>query len=115
MFVMYVAPIGNVIDKHGLSEIYSDHKQLHVMITLSNQNSALAKLEGCIEDICNWMAQNKPMLDDFKTVTRRILSPQDSPGVHLGHERFGSVFFASLVNVNKMKLHVWLLRLPLGS
>ena len=44
------------------------------MITPSNRDSAISKVENCIENIRTWMAVNKLMLNDAKTELLHVSS-----------------------------------------
>ncbi|XP_072030826.1 uncharacterized protein [Amphiura filiformis] len=76
MFVLYSAPIEDIIRKHGLCSLsYADDTQLYLVISPSNRVRALAKLEDCIEDIRTWMAHNKlNKLNDSKTELLHVKS-----------------------------------------
>ena len=75
MFVLYSAPIEDIIKKHGLCSLsYADDTQLYVVITPSNRVRALAKLEDCIDDIRTWMAHNRLKLNDSKTEVLHVKS-----------------------------------------
>ncbi|XP_072033017.1 uncharacterized protein [Amphiura filiformis] len=75
MFVLYSAPIEDIIRKYGLCSLsYADDTQLYVVITPSNRVKALVKLEECIEDIRIWMAHNKLKLNDSKTELLHVKS-----------------------------------------
>ena len=75
MFVIYSAPIEDIIKEHGLSSIsYADDTQLFVLIKPSNRDSALDKLANCIEDIRLWMTENKLMLNNSKTELLHVTS-----------------------------------------
>jgi hypothetical protein len=75
LFIIYSAPIEDIVNKHGLSSVsYADDTQIYVIIKPCNRDSAIAKVEKCIEDIRTWMAANKLMLNDVKTELLHISS-----------------------------------------
>ncbi len=75
LFVIYSAPIEDIITKHGLSSVsYADDTQIYVVIKPSTRDSAVARVENCIDDIRNWMAANKLMLNDAKTELLHVSS-----------------------------------------
>ena len=71
LFLCYVKPLGDVIDKHlHLRHGYADDTQLYCHFKLNDAASlknAVNKLEGSVCDIRTWMVTNKLMLNDSKT------------------------------------------------
>jgi virulence-associated protein VapD len=75
MFVIYSAPIEDIIKEHGFSSVsYADDTQLYVLIKPSDRNKAIDHLSKCIEDIRIWMTENKLMLNDAKTELLHVRS-----------------------------------------
>ena len=71
LFTSYMAPIGHIIKKHGISyHTYADDTQLYVSYDPripGALESALQRLTNCINEIKDWMAQNYLKLNDSKT------------------------------------------------
>ena len=68
LFVAYASKIFEIIDKHNLEiHCYADDSQLYLSICpndTANQETALARVERCIEDIRNWMLNDKLNFND---------------------------------------------------
>ena len=89
LFVIYSAPIEDIITKHGLSSVsYADDTQIYVVIKPSTRDSAVARVENRIDDIRTWMAANKLMLNDAKTellhVSSRFSTSVSSIRINIG-------------------------------
>ena len=71
LFVIYASKIFEIVGKHNLEiHCYADDSQLYLSFCPNdnaNQKAALAKVERCIEDIRNWMLNDKLKLNDDKT------------------------------------------------
>ena len=71
LFVVYDSKIFEIVDKHNLEiHCYADDSQLYLSFCLdntANQEAALAGVERCIEDILDWMLNDKLKLNDEKT------------------------------------------------
>ena len=71
LFVVYASKIFEIVDKHNLEiHCYTDDSQLYLPFCpndIANQEAALARVERCIEDIRNWMLNDKFKLNDEKT------------------------------------------------
>ena len=66
LFSLYVAPLEDIIVKHGLdSMFYADDSQLYV--TCSRDFVPITQIEGCINDLRQWMGDNMLALNDGKT------------------------------------------------
>ena len=86
LFLVYSAPIEDIINKHGLSSVsYADDTQIYVVIKPSNRDSAISQVENCIKDIRIWMAANKLMLNDAKTELLHVSSrfSKNVPDIHI--------------------------------
>ena len=71
LFVLYASKIFQIVDKHlpGI-HCYADDSQLYLSFCPNasvNQDVALARMESCIDDIRNWMLNEKLKLSDDKT------------------------------------------------
>ena len=71
LFVVYARKIFEIVGKHNLEiHCYADDSQLYLSFCPNdnaNQEAALARVERCIEDIRNWMLNDKLKLNDDKT------------------------------------------------
>ena len=71
LFVVYASKIFEIVDKHNLEiHCYADDSQLYLSFcpnNIANQEVALARVERCIEDIRDWMLNDKLKLNDDKT------------------------------------------------
>ena len=86
LFLVYSAPIEDIIKKHGLSSVsYADDTQIYIVIKPSNRDSAISQVENCIKDIRIWMAANKLMLNDAKTELLHVSSrfSKNVPDIHI--------------------------------
>ena len=70
MYTMYTEPMRRIIEKHNISHhSYADDTQLYIYCDnneLSIQ-AAITQLELCIADVCKWMTENAPRLNEEKT------------------------------------------------
>ena len=71
LFVLYASKIFQIVDKHLPSiHCYANDSQLYLSFCPNasvNQDVALARMESCIDDIRNWMLNDKLKLNDAKT------------------------------------------------
>jgi hypothetical protein len=62
------APVGDIFRKHGIDfGIYADDTQAYLPFTPNDIETALARLESCLEEVRHWMAHNWLKLNDSKT------------------------------------------------
>jgi hypothetical protein len=70
-FSYYTSEIAKIAELHGvLIHLYADDTQLYISFDLTSAEStviAVQQIEDCIQDIRNWMVQNKLKLNDDKT------------------------------------------------
>ena len=73
LFVLYVAPIKDIIRKHRLDfMLFADDTQIYFIC--KNTNESKIKIEKCVDEIREWMVQNKLVLNDNKTEVIHIRS-----------------------------------------
>ena len=94
LFVLYASKIFQVVDKHppGI-HCYADDSQLYSSFCPNasvNQAVALARMESCIDDIRNWMLNDKLKLDDDKTEFLIIGASQQLAKVTISSLRVGN-------------------------
>mgnify|MGYP001552403918 CR=1 FL=1 len=67
-FKPFTKPLSTIARKHGVSvHLYADDMQLYISCDPDEVDSALVRLEACIEDIRDWMCRNNLKLNDNKT------------------------------------------------
>jgi hypothetical protein len=67
-FPPYTSPMFGIAKKHGVEmHMYADDTQLYVPFSIEEYDSAIAKLEACIDEIRHWLADNHLKLNDEKT------------------------------------------------
>ena len=67
---MYSKPVGDIIQKHGLTyHCYADDTQVYITFKPSSEawKKAISKIELCVQDIKDWMTINLLKLNDSKT------------------------------------------------
>ena len=71
LYVLYTAPVGDIIPKHGLfCHLYADDQQLYASFYFEDETemaAATRRIEMCVSDIHSWMAVNKLKLNNDKT------------------------------------------------
>ena len=71
LFTLYTTPLRKICTKHGVTyHLYADDQQLYLAFKPSNagaKEQCIEQLEGCIAEICKWMAANMLKLNDDKT------------------------------------------------
>lgn len=66
LFVLYAAPIEDIIQKHELEfMLFADDTQIYFICR--NANESKSKIENCVDEIREWMILNKLVLNDNKT------------------------------------------------
>ena len=94
LFVVYACKILEIVDKHNLEiHCYADDSQLYLSFcpnNIANKEAALARLERCIEDIRDWMLNDKLKLNDDKTEFITIGTSQQLAKVSINTLRVGA-------------------------
>ena len=94
LFVVYASKIFEIVDKHNLEiHCYADDSQLYLSFcpnNIANQEAALARVERCIEDIREWMLNDKLKLNDDKTEFIIIGTSQQLAKVSINTLRVGA-------------------------
>ena len=94
LFVVYASKIFEIVGKHNLEiHCYADDSQLYLSFCPNdnaNQEAALARVERCIEDIRNWMLNDKLKLNDDKTEFMIIGTSQQLAKVSINSLRVGT-------------------------
>ena len=94
LFVVYASKIFEIVDKHNLEiHCYADDSQLYLSFcpnNIANQEAALARVERCIEDIRDWMLNDKLKLNDDKTEFIIIGTSQQLAKVSINTLRVGT-------------------------
>ena len=67
-FPAYTQPVGNIARSHGVNlHLYADDTQLYVGCHLPNQEMTKQRMETCVSEVREWMANNMLKLNDSKT------------------------------------------------
>ena len=94
LFVVYASKIFEIVGNHNLEiHCYADDSQLYLSFCPNdnaNQEAAFAKVERCIEDIRNWMLNDKLKLNDDKTEFMIIGTSQQLAKVSINSLRVGT-------------------------
>ena len=71
LFVVYASLLFDVVEKHlPTVHYYADDSQLYISFSPtahSGQADAVASIKHCIQDIRQWMSQDKLLMNDAKT------------------------------------------------
>jgi len=68
LFVLYVADLVNVVEKHGLRlYVYADDSQLTLHFRRDEVGASIERLERCIDDVDQWMSTKRLMLNVDRT------------------------------------------------
>ena len=94
LFIIYASKIFEIVDKHRLEiHCYADDSQLYLSFcpnVNANQETALARIEGCIDDIRNWMLNDKLKRNDDETEFMIIGTSQQLAKVSISSLHVGS-------------------------
>ena len=94
LFTVYASALFDVVEKHlPTVHCYADDSQLYISFSPkahSGQADAVASIEHCIQDIRQWMSQDKLLMNDAKTEllligTRQQLAKITIDGITVGH------------------------------
>ena len=91
LFVDYESPVGDIVRKHGLDvHFYADDTQIYFAFKPEDRAIAVDRMEKCIEEVREWMAQNFLKLNDDKTElitlgSRHNLSQLDQTEITIGN------------------------------
>ena len=71
LFTQYTVAIGKIGRRHGVGyQLYADDTQVYITFkvdSIIDQQTALARIQACIEEIRIWMILHKLMMTDSKT------------------------------------------------
>ena len=96
LFTVYASALFDVVEKHlPAVHCYAYDSQLYISFspkTYSGQADAVASIEHCIQDIRQWMSQDKLLMNDAKTEllligTRQQLAKITIDGIIVGHSQ----------------------------
>ena len=75
MYLLYTAPLSEIIRGHGLDcHIYADDTQLYISFKDCDVAVARLRVENCVADICHWKDINELKLNHDKTEIMLIYS-----------------------------------------
>ena len=91
LYTLYTTPLGSIIRNHNLSHhMYADDTQLYLSCPPSELNHEITKMEECINDVKEWMLENKLKLNDDKTEAllcdAKSLVTSDVTSLRIGEE-----------------------------
>ena len=68
-FTMYTSPLQDIFGQHGIdNHMFADDTQLYMSLNSgSDLESNISRMESCIEDVREWMANNLLKLNEEKT------------------------------------------------
>jgi len=68
LFILYVADIAGITDRHVIqSHFYADDAQLYLTCRRTEAIATASRLTSCIDEIAQWLASNRLMLNPAKT------------------------------------------------
>ncbi|XP_072022459.1 uncharacterized protein [Amphiura filiformis] len=68
LIFIYSAPLQDIINSHGINTIvYADDTQLYLTFPPEDRDTAVSRIEKCIQDVKLWAIENKLFLNDAKT------------------------------------------------
>ena len=73
LFTLYTSPLGQICSNNVHHHLYADDQQIYLsfkpghMGVQSAQEDCISRMEGCVEEIKNWMARNMLELNEEKT------------------------------------------------
>ena len=106
LFFIYASKISGTVDKHNLEmHCYADDSQLYLSFCpndTANQEAALARVERCIEDIRNWMLNDKLKLNDEKTEFMIIGTVHQLAKVSINSLRVGAAFITPVSSARNL-------------
>jgi hypothetical protein len=77
LYILYTADLTRIVDKHGLkAHSYADDLQIYSHVDTAQTSSLVLRLSSCVEDVKNWMAQNRLRLNPAKTELIWLGSPR---------------------------------------
>ena len=84
LFVLYTTPLSAVIERHSiLHHSYADDSQLQNSATPDRLPDLIDSMRLCIDDIKDWMTDNKLKLNDDKTEVMIISSSRMSTALSI--------------------------------
>jgi len=84
LFILYVADVAEIPERHGLgSHFYADDVQLYLTCRRDDSVACARRVSACIEDINDWMASNRLMMNPAKTDVLWCSTRQQPPDLPL--------------------------------
>lgn len=66
LFLLYILPLGSIIQKYGMNYLYADDIQLYISVE-PRDTASLENLSNCMSNIVQWMTANFLKLNKDKT------------------------------------------------
>ena len=81
LFILYSAPIANIVRRHGLiAHLYQYKKQgIYIVFDQDDAAETIKRIEACVMEIKAWMALNWLKLNDEKTLSLLLPTPTVEP------------------------------------
>ena len=109
-FTSYIQPIGKIIRKHKLCfHIYADDTQIYSSYNPKKPDdcdSALRRLQMCIQEISDWMKSNKLKLNMDKTEFIIFGSPHNIRNLSTVHLQVGNISIKPTTSVRNLGVHL---------
>ncbi|XP_072018212.1 uncharacterized protein [Amphiura filiformis] len=117
LYTIVCAPLQDIINSHGINTIvYADDTQLYLTFPQEDRDTAVSRIEKCIQDVKLWAIENKLVLNDAKTEVLHFRSrfsntSSPSPTVTIGDSEINASSCARNLGVHfddelRMKDHI---------
>jgi len=96
LFLCYILPLQAIIEQHGIGRHgYADDTQLYCSLTINDEEmlqQERRRMERCIDDVRQWMYQNKLKINETKTEVLVVARKVDTHKVDDVELRVGDAF-----------------------
>ena len=107
LFSLYTSQVGSIIEKHGLNrKMFADDTELYGSFkpTVESTLVLVDKVEGCCDELKEWMSANKLKLNDQKTEVLVCGSKRSLEKLDLQSVRIGTAAIAPSASVRNLGL-----------
>ena len=106
LFSIYTKPLEQVIKRHNLlCHFYADDTQLYLSFDPADADAAITRLNSCLSDIRDWMAENFLKLNDDKTELLLIGNPKRLAKVHDFKLSIGTIIIKPTENARNLGVY----------